>query len=491
MKNIFNRKSFAAQSPVLSIIYAFIAFIWLLISIEVVLRLFSQNHVFYSMEIAEDVMIAVLATGSLVYLYKRFHQTIARNEEQYKKLFTRNPHPMWIYDLTTLKFLKVNDAAVALYGYTEKEFLEMTINDIRLEDDVPALITRNDEDELRASENHYWSGIWRHKQKDENLIYVEISSHPLIFEGKKAELILSYDVTEKITKDLELQTMNQELEKKILERTNDLLYLNKTLIDQNKTIKSSNLELITVSNQLQEANRKIKEHSDLKNKFISMVSHEFRTPLASINFAAGFIKKYHHKIGPEVLLEKIANVEKQVAHMNELLNDVLTIGNSDSAKIQVNYQQLELNDFLAGIVQEVECANNNSHRIVFSTFGMIPNAIHTDEKLFRNIFINLLSNAIKYSPGDSHVEFNVYGGENEISFEVKDQGLGISQAEIDKIFEPFYRVSNGLSTDGTGLGLSIVKRATELIGAKIVVESELGKGSVFNVVLPLNVQVEV
>jgi signal transduction histidine kinase len=167
------------------------------------------------------------------------------------------------------------------------------------------------------------------------------------------------------------------------------------------------------------------------------------------------------------------------------LQDVLTIGNNDSAKIEVNNQTLDLHNFISKIIQEVECANHNTHSVKLSLYGMLPDTLCTDEKLLRNIFINLLNNAIKYSPSSNSIEFSIYGNEGEIIFEIKDHGLGISATDLEKIFEPFYRINNGVNIDGTGLGLSIVKRAAELIGAKVMVDSEVGKGSMFGVVLPV------
>jgi PAS domain S-box-containing protein len=479
-------KAFGAQNPLLLIIYAVIAFIWLLISVEVAIRIFSTTFSDQTRQILEYLLLPGLLCSAMIILYRHFHKVLIAREEQYDQLFKMSPQPMWIYDVQTQKILRVNEAAKTLYGYSEQEFLALTIHDIRMQDDVPAIIDSvEDENKLHVDSSYHWAGTWRHKKKSGGLVYVEISSHGIAYEGKRAELVLSYDVTDKVNKDLELQTLNQELERKILQRTNDLLYLNKTLIDQNKTIKCANLELVTVGNQLQEANKKIKEHSELKNKFISMVSHEFRTPLASINFAAGFIKRYHEKIKTESLLEKVQSIEKHVAHMNALLSDVLTIGNNDSAKIQVNYQTLDLNNFIQKIIQEVECANQNSHTVNLSLYGMLPDVLRTDEKLLRNIFINLLNNGIKYSPGHNSIDFVIYGNESELVFEIKDHGVGISAPDLEKIFEPFYRINNGVNIDGTGLGLSIVKRAAELIGARIIVESEVGKGSMFGVILPV------
>jgi PAS domain S-box-containing protein len=391
---------------------------------------------------------------------------------------------MWIYDLASLRFLAVNDAATSLYGYCEAEFLKMTIEDIRLLEDVPSLISRAERIRLNFNHQYHWSGTWRHKKKNGQLMYVEVSSHEILFDRKKAELVLTYDVTDTIHQEQKLYALNQDLEKKVMFRTNDLLQLNNRLIDQNKIIKSANLELFTLSTQLQEANFKAQEHAELKNRFVSMASHEFQTPLANIAFSAGFIRCHYSKLEPQNIIKKLQDIEKHVAHMAALLDDVLTIEKSDAVRLEVKNDSLDLIDFIEKISEDVQTATGNSHKIRVAMHENVTPQFHTDVKFLRNILTNLLSNAIKYSPGQKHINFNIYTIDDTTCFEIADNGLGINTDELSKIFEPFYRTDEAENIMGSGLGLSIVKRAVDLLDGKIEVKSEIGVGSVFTVILP-------
>jgi PAS domain S-box-containing protein len=478
-------KRFYSTPSLYTLIYLIVGLLWLQIIIQTVIRLWAQNISFFWMELVFDTLFATLLTLVLFYFHKKINTDIASRTREQIKLFKKNPYPMWVYDLNTLRFMTVNDAAIALYGYTEAEFLSMTIKDIMPPEDVPSLITEVDQVKLNFNHTYHWSGTWRHKMKNERQAYVEISSHEIIFEGKKAELVLAYNVTEKVMQDKKLQALNQELEWKVMNRTNDLLQLNRRLIDQNKIIKSANLELFTITSQLQEANQKIQEHADLKNKFVSMASHEFRTPLANISFSAGFIRRNFEKLDAPAVMGKVQTIETQVAHMVSLLDDVLTIGKADAVKLEVNIGEIDIANFANKIVQEVQNANDGSHTIHLNIHDDVSAIINTDEKFLRNIFVNLLSNAIKYSPASFNVYFSIYRVNGAVCFEVKDNGLGISALDLEKIFDPFYRSNPTQNISGTGLGLSIVKRAADLLNAKIKVESKFGEGSTFRVILPI------
>lgn len=432
-----------------------------------------------------NVLFASLITVLCMLFYREFTHRVAGRVKYHIQLFKKNPNPMWVYDMATMRFLSVNEAATALYGYTEAEFLALTIKDIRPAEDVPSLITAAEKRKLDFNHQYHWSGTWRHKTKDGRTIYVEISSHDIIFENKKAQLVLAYNVTDKVLQQRDLQLLNQELEWKVMERTNDLLQLNKRLINHNRIIKSANLELFTISNDLRVANEKIKEHADLKSRFVSMASHEFRIPLANISCAAADIRDVTGSEASEVLT-KVKTIEKQVAHMVSLLDDVLTIGKDEAVKLKVNAQSIDVEPFVTGMVEDVRNAHGSSHRICVTMHEATPRSIHADEKFLRNIFINLLNNAIKYSPLSDEVYLNIYPSANAICFEVRDQGLGIESHDIEKIFEPFFRSSSIQNISGTGLGLSIVKRAADLLHARIDVKSEIGKGSVFTVSLPVD-----
>ena len=457
---------------------------WLHVVIECITAILISGNQISLQEMIGDTFFAALITLVLVLLYMKLHVLTMQHASERIALFKMSPYPMWIYDLDTLRFLKVNDSAIHLYGFQEDEFMNMRVSDIRPDEDVPVLINAVDRIKLNFNHQYHWSGTWRHRKKNGELIYVEVSSHEITFEGRKSELVLAYNVTDRILQDQKLQALNQDLERSVVFRTNDLLDLNRRLVDQNRVIKSANLDLITISNQLQEANVKLQEHTDLKSRFVAMASHEFRTPLANIAFSAGFLKRYLDRLSPETMIEKLQSIEKHVGQMAAMLDDVLTIGKSDAKKIEVKSSSVDLHEFVQKIIEEVQTASNSSHQVLLNIHDRVQGTLQTDEKFLRSIFINLLTNAIKYSPGRESVRMNIYQREDRICIDIVDEGMGISKPDLEKIFEPFYRVDVTQRIQGTGLGLSIVKRAVDLLEGSIEVYSEAGEGSTFTVMLP-------
>ncbi len=235
--------------------------------------------------------------------------------------------------------------------------------------------------------------------------------------------------------------------------------------------------------ELQRALKKEKEVVEMKSRFVSIASHEFRTPLSSIQFSADFIKKNNQKISKEELSKRLENIEKQAQHMTSLLDDVLTYGKSEARKIQLIVSTIAVRAFINKIIEEVGHSSKNTHKIKVD-FLRIPDQLTTDEKLLRNVLINLLTNAIKFSPGHEAIHLAISGNNGQLLFSVHDDGIGIPEEEVDTIFEPFVRGKGVTSIQGTGLGLSIVKRAVELLKGTIQAKSQVGSGTTFIVTLP-------
>jgi PAS domain S-box-containing protein len=252
-------------------------------------------------------------------------------------------------------------------------------------------------------------------------------------------------------------------------------------------------ELVTYRNELElqvkqrtinlnDALKEQKELTELKSQFISSTSHEFRTPLAAINFAAGFLRKYWAKMEPIMVKQKLKRIEVQVLHMTKLLDDVLTIGKVEKTK---KNQPLNLGDFICEIIDEVDDSFERSHEIVLIDILELKNStIFIDKKLGRSIFINILNNAIKFSPNAKKIIIELSSEKNYTVVSVTDFGIGIPQAELKNIFNPFTRGENVYLINGTGLGLSIVKKTINIIGGKVIVNSRIGHGTTFIVKIP-------
>ncbi len=236
--------------------------------------------------------------------------------------------------------------------------------------------------------------------------------------------------------------------------------------------------------ELQKALEKEKELTAWKARFGSMVSHEFRIPLATIKNTANYVRKYKNRITPESLSNKMGILLEQADLMSRMVDDLLTLGRADENKIAVVKRKVEIRSFFESLKNDMEEIHNGSHTIACQ-FDFESKYIDADDDLLRNIFVNLLSNAIKFSPGKSQVWVYVHDLGEHLRIEIKDDGIGINEEDLIKIFEPFERGKNSKGIQGTGLGLSIVKKAVDLMGGTIDVFSTPGKGSTFSVTIPV------
>ncbi len=252
---------------------------------------------------------------------------------------------------------------------------------------------------------------------------------------------------------------------------------------------SGTLHDITERKQAEEeickALEKEKELNELKSRFISMTSHEFRTPLTTILGSAELLEHYSHKWTEEKKYNHLQRIQNAVQHMTELLNDVLLIGKAEAGKLEFNPSHLDLAKFCFNLVEELQLSASSQHTFTFVNPSQDLHA-SMDKKLLRHILSNLLSNAVKYSPAGGTVRFELTSTNTEVIFKIQDQGIGISKEDQQRLFESFHRATNVGEIPGTGLGLAIVKHSVDLHGGKIEVDSEVGAGTTFTVTLPLN-----
>jgi PAS domain S-box-containing protein len=232
---------------------------------------------------------------------------------------------------------------------------------------------------------------------------------------------------------------------------------------------------------------KQRELNQLKSRFVSMASHEFRTPLATILSSTDLLAHYYERLPAPERTELFGTIALAVKRMTNMLEDILVIGKDEEERMECKPAHMSLHAFCETVVQE-QCSVLTGAGPLRHTFELTVrgDGLHAsfDEKLMRHIFSNLLSNAVKYSPAGGTVGFDVHGDEQVFTFKVSDQGIGIPDADLPRLFETFHRATNVGNIVGTGLGLSIVKRSVDLHGGTLSVSSALGKGSVFTVCLP-------
>ncbi len=251
-----------------------------------------------------------------------------------------------------------------------------------------------------------------------------------------------------------------------------------------------------VEEELYHTLQKERELRELKSRFISMTSHEFRTPLTTIQSSADLLERYRQRFSEEKQLTHLYRIQTAVERMIQMLNDILLLGQAEAGKLEFDPTSVDLVQFCRNLVEDLQLAANPKNplseamleeRIRFTCqCQSLPANI--DEKLLRQILSNLLSNAIKYSPSGSTVQFNLtYVNDNAV-FQIQDQGIGIPPEDQPRLFNSFHRAKNVGTIQGTGLGLAIVKQCVDLHGGEITVKSEIGKGTTFTVRLPLNTQ---
>jgi signal transduction histidine kinase len=231
---------------------------------------------------------------------------------------------------------------------------------------------------------------------------------------------------------------------------------------------------------------KEKELGELKNRFITMISHEFRTPLTTILSSAELLEYYGQKWGEAKRMEYFRQIYNSVGNMTYLLDDILLIGRAESKKLEFKPAPLYLYTFCLDLVRGFKEGVGASHNFIFTPQFSPQRDYYAvlDENLLQQILSNLISNAIKYSPPGSTINVELNWEDNNVVFKVSDNGIGIPKEGLNHLYNPFYRGSNIGTVSGTGLGLAIVKNAVDLHQGVIQVQSEKGVGSTFTVKIP-------
>jgi len=240
--------------------------------------------------------------------------------------------------------------------------------------------------------------------------------------------------------------------------------------------------------KLQKSLAQEKEISTMRSRFISMVSHEFRTPLAIISSSTGILQTFGDRLNAEKKQGHLETIQKTIKYTVQLLDDVLMINSVETEKIEFKPETLDIIDFCRRLIREIQ-GTSYSHVIEFSLNSSQLILDHTlfaefDPKIIRQVLTNLLTNAIKYSPGSSTVSFSLNITDKQIVFIVQDYGIGIPKEDQVNLFASFYRGSNVGNISGTGLGLAIVKKCVDQHQGKITLESKLNQGTIFKVTIP-------
>ena len=387
----------------------------------------------------------------------------------------------------------VNPAAAQLFGYEPVELIGKNIkllmpSPYRQQHD--SYIERyKDTGEARII------GIGREvpgMRKDGSTFPLRLAVSEVVLENRRVFTGIIHDLSEVKKAEDKIRKLNEELEEKVIERTEELASVVNKLLNTNKKLqyevqerKSAESALRESTKEIQKALEKEKELSELKSRFVSMASHEFRTPLSTILSSISLLSRYTESNQQEKRDKHINRIKSAVRNLNGILNDFLSLSKLEEGKIENHPTEFDIQELCPEVIDEIQGMLKDGQVIVHEGLGQ-PLPTRWDKRLVKNILFNLLSNAIKYSDEGKEIYLNERLQGDYFLIDIIDQGIGIPEADQTHLFTRFFRAANAMNIQGTGLGLNIVKRYIDLVGGSITFESRLNEGTTFTVCLPLH-----
>jgi PAS domain S-box-containing protein len=491
---------------------------------------------------------------------RRFEEALRDSEERYRLLFETTPQPIWVYNEDSLKFVAVNEAATRTYGYGRDEFLSMTVHDLRPEEDIPTLMIKSEigPDELVIS------SPWRHQTRDKKVIYVEMSSHPVVFDGINSKLVIVNDVTEKKLLDEKQQKLHTSLQQSAMEwrQTFNAIDFPVLIVDLSGTIRRANeaaeeivgvdadqiigktlaevaeaepwktaAALISVVKKQQspvseevkdpinrktwaitlylinefgsvgerailiaqditkrtelEASLRQSEMMSLLGSLVAGVAHEVRNPLFGIS---SILDAFEKRFSDRTEYLRYTNVLRdEIGRLTLLMEELLEYGKP----FRRDFYLVPVSEMIARSVKACLPAAELAHVTLETDISESLPKICIDRRRLLKVFVNLIENAIHHSPPGGLVKLEARlindGTQDWIECTVKDMGPGILEADMPRIFEPFFSKRRG----GTGLGLAIAHRIMDEHGGQLSAGNNPTGGACMTTRFPVATEVEV
>lgn len=382
---------------------------------------------------------------------KSAQQKLLEQHERYRLLFQSIWEPFIVQEIIRdeedkiidLRYLEVNSRAEEMLGKKSHELVGHLRSEVQGPFDeqsrevIDRVISKNEQ----ITSERYIPSIDR---------WFQINSYSPL---PNQIATLSLDITERKKAQDELQKLNEELETRV----------------ENKT------------RELQESVQREKEMNELKSRFVSMASHEFRTPLSVVLSSASLIGQYVGE-GNERVSKHLSKIKSAVGNLTNILNDFLSLDKLEQGKVEIEWEAFDMDEFAKEMIEETLSIRKRGQQINANHSG--NKWIKSDYKTLRYVAVNLISNAIKYSEENGLINLTSKVDGNLLTISIQDQGIGIPEEEQKYLFEKFFRAKNTGAIQGTGLGLTIVKRYVELLGGSITFVSEVNKGSTFTISLP-------
>ncbi|MBK6619435.1 MAG: PAS domain-containing sensor histidine kinase [Saprospirales bacterium] len=386
----------------------------------------------------------------------------------------------------------VNPAAARLFGYEPEEIVGKNIKNL-----MPSPYRQQHDgyiERYKSSGEAKIIGTGREvtgMRKDGSTFPMRLAVSEVLLEERRIFTGIIHDLSDVKQAEEKIRKLNEELEEKVIERTEELASVVNKLLNTNKKLqyevqerKSAENALRESTLEIQKALEKEKELSELKSRFVSMASHEFRTPLSTILSSISLLSRYTETSQQDKRDKHINRIKSSVRNLTGILNDFLSLSKLEEGKIENLPSEFDIGELCPEVIDEIQGLLKDGQEIVHEGLGS-PLFVRWDKRLVKNILFNLLSNAIKYSDEGKKIFMKERLEEDFFLIDIIDKGIGIPDADQPYLFTRFFRAANATNIQGTGLGLNIVKRYIDLVGGSITFESQLNEGTIFTVCLPL------
>lgn len=306
------------------------------------------------------------------------------------------------------------------------------------------------------------------RRKDDSEFPVEISLSP--YKTDESDFVIAFIVDITLRKQAEdrMKNYSEELEKQVKGRT---LVLEEAIFELEKTKK-----------ELRNALEKEREVNEMKSRFVSMASHEFRTPLTTMMSSLSLVTRYAERSDLDNHSRHVQKIKKSINNLTDILNDFLSVSKLEEGRVEVTPEKIVIREFIEDVLLEMQ-GMSGDHRMLYEHTG--GETCFFDPKLMKNILLNLISNAIKFSPTDGEITVKSEIAPDQLTIAVADNGIGIPEEDREHLFERFFRGNNVTNIQGTGLGLNIVARYVDLMNGTIAIDSEQHKGTTVTIGIPL------
>jgi two-component system sensor kinase FixL len=361
----------------------------------------------------------------------------------------------------------INPAACTLFKYASEEVTGKNISFLM----PPPDRDRHDEYIKRYQYTGvpHIIGIGREvtgRRKDGSTFPFRLAVSEVAYSGRKIYTGFIHDLSKQKEAEEQLKNYATHLEDLVEERTQSL---RETVIALQHAKEEVSLSL-----------EKEKELGQLKSRFVSMASHEFRTPLSAIQLSASLIDKYSQQFSSDNITKHVGKIKNAVSNLTTILNDFLSLEKLEAGRVEPAFSAFNLVKLSEEITEEMQMVAKQNQHIVYQHTGK-QSMVNLDQNLLKNCIFNLIANAIKYSGEDTFIEFNTEISDEGCTVIIKDNGIGIPEKDQKHLFEPFFRAHNTGNIPGTGLGLNIVARYTQLMNGKIQFSSVVNKGTSFTI----------